>query len=527
MAKSPFLPAARKKKKINVNGLSSQEVANLQRLVDETRQKATSASTSSATCAISTPTPMATTNSTPQLQQLSGSRKRTAPEETTRVLRPSNPPPAAAANTNNDTPATAPLAAVPNPPSNRVVIFDNVVGTCRKQLEPELYRVAPWLQPDAVDVMRGGGLRVKCKSPTDADRLLKRDGFPADAFHGFFTVRRPGATDPSCPISPQLERDLRSVITSRLPGHYDASDLRHLLRPDYVEVIRDIPAKDPNRPPLRVVILKTREQRDDAIANGLEFLNRRISVRPLRPPVLPPFCRRCSGLGHATVDCKCDHFICGKCTGNHATATCNVQHQDALCPNCGGHHFATYRGCPAFRAATTKEIELRQARVAAKLAKREQKFPADRRPVARSINPAPVKPGVLFAAAVTATANIRPNPSGPNPNQVSPSAELTALPTGNQVLDLLRAIKEETTATRLQMQSIKEDAAAARKKIEEMEKRLNTLAQQQQRLEERFEGVPDLDEDEAEEMDNVENTTTTTTTTTNTAPTDNEPPQWH
>ena len=155
----------------------------------------------------------------------------------------------------------------------------------------------------------------------------------------------------------------------------------------------------------RFIVMRTKELRDDAIENGLFFFNRRVAVRPLRSPVLPLFCSKCSGFDHTAVDCKKPAFTCSKCAGNHETSACIVQQRDALCPNCpadSNNHFATYRGCPAFKAAATKEIERREARINAKLAARERRQP--RRQFAsenapRSAAPAPVRPGVSFAAA--------------------------------------------------------------------------------------------------------------------------------
>lgn len=370
---------------------------------------------------------------------------------------------------------------LPNPVSNLVVIFDNITNMLKKQLEPELCRVAPWLQPTAVDFMRSGGMRVKCQTPADADRLLKRDGFPADAFGGRFTVHRPGKIDDSRPISLHLAKDLRSVVTTRLPLCYDASDLCRIFGADYVEEVRDIPPKDLNRPPLRIIVLKSKELRDDAVENGLRFFNRRVRARPLRAPVLPLFCRKCSGYGHTAVDCKAKQFTCAKCSGNHDTATCNIQRRDAQCPNCpieSRDHFATYRGCPAFKDATKNEIERRQHRLNAKLEARERRRNAGRQQPANNQaftnTPAPVQPGIPFATVVRGNASLeQPPPQLPQPQQPQPDLRMiwTALLKIQNDLDVLR--KQQTTLS---------------VKVYDIEK-------QQTRFEERQDGLPHFDDD--------------------------------
>ncbi len=363
---------------------------------------------------------------------------------------PSNAPPREAAGASN------------GPTSHLVVIFDNIVGVPRKGLEPELCRIAPWLHPIAVDIMRSGGLRVKCKTPADADRLLKRDGFPEDAFYGYYTVHRPGSYDRSKPVSPRLQCELRSVITSRLPGHYTADDLRTLLLPEYVESIRDIPPKDTTRPPLRVLVMKTAEHKDDALVNGLQFLNRRIKVRPLRPPVNPAFCRRCSRPGHPTVDCTSPHFICAKCAGRHSTLTCMVQQQDYVCPNCSTEegdavrHSATYRGCPVFRAAAAKESERRSARLAARLAKEDnRRHPTRSAP--RSNASAPVRNGLSYASATAA----------PTAHSSASSAPKTPPPISadQSVHELLLSFKKEFETSRAQMIALQRQVAQLNRSV--------------------------------------------------------------
>ena len=422
----------------------------------------------------------------PQLASASSQQQPTGSQQqqqsTDRILRSSQQPQRVSSPIDVDMadPNTAQAGnkPLPNPPSLRVVIFDNVLNMSRKELEPELCRVAAWLQPVAVDIMRSGGLRVKCNTPAEADRLLKRDGFPADAFKGRFTVHRPGKIDESRPISQHLERDLRSVITSRIPIHYDAADLREIFNPDYVEDIRVIPPRDLNRAPLRILVMKTKQLRDEAIELGLQFFNRRINVRPLRAPVLPLFCRKCSGFDHTAVDCKKQHYVCSKCAGNHDTTTCNVQNRDAECPNCpegSRGHFATYRGCPAFKVATSKEVERRQARIDAKLAARDR-----RRPRFNDINnprsnvPAPVIPGVSFSAAV----------AGQHLRQQQPQQPLQ-LPQQPQP-DVLQTIVET-------LRSLRGEISTLNRKITDLEK-------QQRRLHERVEGIPSFEDDEDDEM---------------------------
>ena len=303
------------------------------------------------------------------------------------------------ASTDMDTSGPA-TQSVPlrNPSSNLVVIFDGIVGVNRMMLRPELVRVAPWLQAQMVDVMRSGGLRVKCRTPADAELLLKRHQFPADAFRGPFTVHRPGSRDPSLAVSSQLERDLRTVTCSRLPLEYTANDLRHIFLPEYVEEIRDVPPQNLNRPPLRIIIMKTKQLRDEVVEKGLTFFNYTVPVRPHRAAVLPLYCRKCCSYGHATIDCKSAHFKCGKCAGQHATNSCNLQQRDAICPNCEGNHFSTYRGCLKFKEAAKTEIEHREARAAEK-----QRTAIERRNhfAPRSNAPAPVRTGTSFASAVS------------------------------------------------------------------------------------------------------------------------------
>lgn len=317
-----------------------------------------------------------------------------------------------------------------NPPNPRVVIFENYLGMTRKQLEPELVRVAPWLRATAVDIMRSGGLRVKCQTPADADRLLKREGFPTDAFGGDFTVHRPGSTDPSKTLSARLEKELRSIVTARLPGCYTADELRTLLHPDYVEEIRDIPPKDHLRPPLRVIVLKTKAQRDDAISNGLQWMNRRVKARPLRSPVLPVMCRRCCNFGHAVIDCKSETPVCAKCASkDHMTQQCTATRERAVCPNCpigtNTNHFAYWRGCPAFKRATALETELRRVRAEKKKQKQEER---EERKKQFSTRDATVQPGRTFAAATTTLESTQTaQPTAQGGTVASDTAQFTSL----------------------------------------------------------------------------------------------------
>ena len=309
-----------------------------------------------------------------------------------------------------------------------VVIFDNISRTPRKRLEPELCRVAPWLRPVAVEIMPSGGLRVKCKTPAEAERLINRDGFPADAFGGgkALSIHRPRFLDPSRPVSNRLERELRSIVTSRLPGCYTSGELITMMHPDYVEEISDIPPKDKTRAPLRIVVLKTKALRDEAIQTGLKWMNRRVRARPLRPRVLPTFCRRCSHYGHATIDCTRPRPLCGKCCSEeHTIDECEMRPGDpnACCPNCpegtDRKHFATYRGCPAFRAAVQAEIALRKARAEKKEAKalaREQQHRPQRDATVREDRP--------FAAAAASAIPAAQEPAQPSAQQfISPDSE--------------------------------------------------------------------------------------------------------
>jgi hypothetical protein len=389
-------------------------------------------------------------------------------------------------------PAPQQRAALPNPPSNLVVIFDNITNMTKKFLEPELCRVAPWLQPKAIDFMRSGGMRVKCQRPADADRLLKREDFPADAFGGRFTVHRPGQIDASRPISQHLDKDLRSVVTTRLPLCYDAADLREILDNDYVEEIRDIPPKDLNRPPLRIIVFKTKVLRDDAIENGMSFFNRRVRVRPLRSPVLPLFCRKCSGYGHTAVDCKAKAFTCAKCSGVHDTATCNIQRRDAQCPNCpleACDHFATYRGCPAFKDATKKEIERRQARLNTKLAARDRRRNDSNQPNNRPVfsnAPAPIRDGVSFSAAT--------QPAFANAPQQQPQLQQQQPPQLQQQQQ--QAPQPDLRMIWTALIKIQADLEAMRKEQSSLRAKVVELEVQQTRFEERQDGFNQFDDDD-------------------------------
>jgi hypothetical protein len=319
-------------------------------------------------------------------------------------------------------------AALPNPTRDRTVIIDGVMNVNRKELESSFCQAVPWLFPKAFEIMRNGGMRIICNTPAEADRLLKRDGFSPNAFNGgTFNVHRPGATDPSRPISSQLERDQRTAVTARLPIYFTADEILQRLEPDYVESVRDIPPRDENRPPLRIIIFKTKAQRDDAIDNGLRWFHRRIKLRPFRPPVLPLFCRKCSRYGHTAVDCGSWHPTCAKCTDQHETATCDKKEQaNYRCPNCptGTNHSAKYRGCPAFKKAASAEAARRQTEIDRKIARtdqrRQQQFQQ------RSKAPAPIRPGLTFAAA--AASNVQP----PQSQQ----------PESSQILNEIRELKQ-------------------------------------------------------------------------------------
>jgi hypothetical protein len=344
-----------------------------------------------------------------------------------------------------------------NPTNPRVVILENfAVHWNRKSLEPELYRIAPWLYPQAVEVMHSGGLRVVCKTPADADKLVKRDGFPDNAFGGSkFTIHRPGSTDPTRPISARMEKESRTVLSSTLPIHYTADEIRHLMHPDYLDEIRDIPPKDFRRPPLRVVVLKSKAMRDDAIENGLIFMNRRVKARPLRCPILPLLCRHCFKFGHVAIDCKSPTPFCGKCSSTeHTVDDCHVDLADACCPNCPDplpgedqmkrKHFGYYRGCPAHQEASRKEAEARLARAEEK--EKKARAIEQRRNQERSQKPAPVQPGRSFLAAASARI---PSTSTP----ATPSAAVTQHSLSPDNARLYQLLKEALEQTRKDLEA--------------------------------------------------------------------------
>ena len=82
----------------------------------------------------------------------------------------------------------------------------------------------------------------------------------------------------------------------------------------------------------------------------------------------PVRCYRCQQYGHKAQFCRAKQIKCSICSGPHKTKACTIQtthRQDktAICPNCGGNHPASYRGCPAFK----QEQEIKKVQITGKI----------------------------------------------------------------------------------------------------------------------------------------------------------------
>jgi Associated with zinc fingers len=98
------------------------------------------------------------------------------------------------------------------------------------------------------------------------------------------------------------------------------------------------------------------ELRDTAttpeIYNLRTLLHMRVKVEAYRGPSGPRQCHNCCRFGHVTSGCAA-HPRCVKCAGAHHTSSCPKLDPAILptCVNCNERHTASYRACPAFKAA--------------------------------------------------------------------------------------------------------------------------------------------------------------------------------
>ena len=72
----------------------------------------------------------------------------------------------------------------------------------------------------------------------------------------------------------------------------------------------------------------------------------------------PVRCYKCQEYGHKAHSCRARKYICSICSGPHEVKACPVKdthriEKKAVCPNCGGAHPASYRGCPKYKEAQT------------------------------------------------------------------------------------------------------------------------------------------------------------------------------
>ena len=286
-----------------------------------------------------------------------------------------------------------------NPTSIRTVIIDQIHPSFATQLsvEEELFRVAPHVIVTSLLHFPRGGLKLVCKSPDDANKLLSRDGWPDNAFGRSAHVHRPNQLDASIPAPTRPSRhdmDARSIKTSGFARGISNVQIHDLLRV-HVDEVRSLPDNDPHRPIQRVLVLKTRELAEQvASGSGLKFLNRIVRGTLMTPGPSPIYCRSCALFGHAPTSCSNDPK-CGRCSGNHYEADCDLESgQPFKCPNCGDAHHALFHRCPnyidALQSETARQVDRAKAKAnrAIEIATRS------------SGRPAFVNSGQTFAGAV-------------------------------------------------------------------------------------------------------------------------------
>ena len=89
---------------------------------------------------------------------------------------------------------------------------------------------------------------------------------------------------------------------------------------------------------------------DNELPQYISFGYRRYRVSEFLPD--PTRCFQCQKYGHKAKECR-SRTTCPICAGNHTYEECNIrdsyrQQNNAHCPNCNGHHPASYKGCPKY-----------------------------------------------------------------------------------------------------------------------------------------------------------------------------------
>ena len=261
-----------------------------------------------------------------------------------------------------------PRRHAPHTAAAKVVIIDNIVAngfSSRKEVEQELFRVAPWLSVSRLSFLRRGGLRVQCTSVEDAARLTARTGWPADAFHqdssvphSLVRVHLPGKSDPADTRPPAASgvadrvRHRRSVMTSAIRREYSNAEVLTHLSTQHVLAVRTVGDSDPRRNPLRAIEFGDDIQAEAAIREGLRFLNVILRPRRCHARGTPIRCHRCQAVEqHSTFDCPAPQPVCARCSGPHHARHCPPD-SAVCCARCGStDHSAAFLSCPKAQEA--------------------------------------------------------------------------------------------------------------------------------------------------------------------------------
>ena len=148
--------------------------------------------------------------------------------------------------------------------------------------------------------------------------------------------------------------ELRKVIVDDFPVSLDLGELQTVLSSRGVVKVTALRGRSHSHRPMLLEFDDVDKARS-ALEGGILLYCRLFRTRPVKSFIGPPRCTRCQGIGHSINQCA-GEVVCSDCgqKGHQANAEqCSrrAKEVEKLCVNCGGAHWAGYRGCQKFKDA--------------------------------------------------------------------------------------------------------------------------------------------------------------------------------